>query len=68
MLVPIVCEKGEIVQWALVELQGRVEQQLDIEPGAPLPIGTLQLSPAVSAAAQRRTTPACPCLPSCGFN
>lgn len=35
------------MEWALVELQGRIEQQLDIEPGALLPVGTLQLSPVV---------------------
>lgn len=65
MLIPLVCSSGEIVEWALVELQGRIEQQLEIEPGAPLPVGTLQLSPAVRAA-QRRTPPlarATPCEP-----
>ncbi|GBF93486.1 hypothetical protein Rsub_06619 [Raphidocelis subcapitata] len=47
MLLPLVSgPSGELVEWALVELQGRVEQQLDIEPGTPLPVGTLQLSAA----------------------
>jgi hypothetical protein len=43
----LICSSGEIVEWGLVELQGRIEQQLDIEPGAPLPVGTLQLAPSV---------------------
>jgi hypothetical protein len=49
MLVPLVCSSGEVVEWALVELQGKIEQQLDVEPGAPLPVGTLQLSSTVRA-------------------
>jgi hypothetical protein len=61
MLLPLVSPSGELVEWALVELQGRIEQQLDIEPGTPLPVGTLQLSAAVSAqrprAAVRRRVP-----------
>jgi hypothetical protein len=47
MLIPLVSSSGEVVEWALVELQGRIEQQLDVEPGAPLPVGTLQLSATV---------------------
>lgn len=61
MLIPLVSSSGEVTEWALVELQGRVEQQLDIEPGAPLPVGTLQLSPAVRG--RRGRQPSAPARP-----
>ena len=49
MLLPVVCPSGEFLEWALIELQGRIEQQLEVEPGAPVPVGTMQLSAAVRA-------------------
>ena len=60
MLIPLVCSSGEVVEWALVELQGRIEQQLEVEPGAPLPVGTLQLSPSVGARRARSAACAAP--------
>jgi hypothetical protein len=47
MIVPVISESGEIVEWGLVELQGKVEQQLEHDSSKPMPIGTIQISPAV---------------------
>lgn len=72
MIIPIVAEDGGLVEWAMVELQGRIEPQLELKPGAPLPVGTLQLSPAVrananrvAAAAAAGLAPPPPCCSSC---
>lgn len=49
MLIPVSCscEGGQVPEWGLVELQGKVEQQLDIEPGQNLPVGSLAASKTV---------------------
>jgi hypothetical protein len=38
---------GEIPEYGLIELQGRIEQQHDVPPGEPLPVGTVVLSKTV---------------------
>jgi hypothetical protein len=38
---------GDIPEYGLIELQGRIEQQHDVAPGEPLPVGTVVLSKTV---------------------
>jgi hypothetical protein len=56
MLIPITSSDSDIPEWALVELQGRIEpmQETDIEQV--LRVGTLQMSKTVSKAAVCLTT------------
>jgi hypothetical protein len=50
MIVPITSEWGDLVEWGLVELQGKVEHREGAEEDEALHIGTLALSGAVSCA------------------
>lgn len=38
---------GEIPEYGLIELQGRIEQQHEVAPGEPVPVGTVVLSKTV---------------------
>jgi hypothetical protein len=55
MIVPVTSPSGELVEWGLVELQGKVEHREGLEGEEALHIGTLALSPAVSGARRGRT-------------
>lgn len=46
MLVPVSSD-GPLPEWGLVELQGRIEQQLDFDSDENLPVGTLIMSSTV---------------------
>lgn len=48
MLIPITSADSEIQEWALVELQGRVEPMHETDLQQTLQVGTLQLSKTVS--------------------
>jgi len=47
MIIPISCD-GPVQEWGMVELQGKIEQQLDIPSGGALTVGTLVASKTVS--------------------
>lgn len=51
MLIPITSEhEGEIPEWVLVELQGRIEPLQEVDMQESLQVGTMQLSKTVGAA------------------
>lgn len=58
MLIQIECEESGAKEWALIELQGKIEPQhgQDME-GPSLPVGTMQLSKTVSEARCRVRRP-----------
>lgn len=48
MLIPISGPEGGLQEWALVELQGKIEPQRDVDLHESLVVGTMQLSASVS--------------------
>eukprot|EP00879_Flechtneria_rotunda_P020304 GHRR01021352.1.p1 GENE.GHRR01021352.1~~GHRR01021352.1.p1 ORF type:complete len:123 (+),score=30.45 GHRR01021352.1:671-1039(+) len=44
MLIPLTQAERELQEWALIELQGKVEPQRDIDIAESLIVGTMQLS------------------------
>lgn len=50
MLIPLTssCDSGDVPEWALVELQGRIEPMQEVDLRQTLHIGTMQLSKTVS--------------------
>eukprot|EP00877_Chromochloris_zofingiensis_P000855 jgi/Chrzof1/10770/Cz05g11170.t1 len=44
MIIPVVSEDGEVLEWGLVELQGKIEILQESLAEANFPVGTLQLS------------------------
>lgn len=48
MIIPVAASEDGIQEWALVELQGKIEPQRDVDLQESLAVGTMQLSKAVS--------------------
>lgn len=54
MLIPIQCENAGIPEWALIELQGKIELQGDLSLHEDsLAVGTMQLNKTVRSTAIR---------------
>jgi hypothetical protein len=47
MIIPLAASEDGIKEWALVELQGKIEPQQDVDLQESLTVGTMQLSKAV---------------------
>jgi hypothetical protein len=62
MIIPLAASDHGIKEWALVELQGKIEPQHDVDLQQSLAVGTMQLSKAVSNLHGLTTLPASSCV------